>query len=53
MAKRMIIRKHATRQHELPNIVKMSSWHAISKVPKLFEHTTYVSYYHKLLFAEK
>jgi hypothetical protein len=41
MAKRKIIRKHATRQHNLPDIAKTSSWQAISKVPKLFEQTTY------------
>jgi hypothetical protein len=41
MAKWMIIRKHATRQHNLPNIAKTSSWHAIAKVPKLFEQTTH------------
>jgi hypothetical protein len=35
------IRRHATSQHNLPDIAKMSSWCAISKVPKLFEKTTY------------
>jgi hypothetical protein len=33
----MIIRKHATRQQNLPDVAKTSSWHAILKVPKLFE----------------
>jgi hypothetical protein len=37
----MTIRKHATRLHNLPDIGKTSSWRAISKVPKLFEQTTY------------
>jgi hypothetical protein len=36
----MIIRKHTTRQHNLPIIAKSSSCRAISKVPKLFEHHT-------------
>jgi hypothetical protein len=35
----MIIRKHATRQHNLPNTAKTSNWSTISKVPKLFEQT--------------
>jgi hypothetical protein len=38
----MIIRKHATRQHNLPDIARISSWHSISKVPKLFEQTTFI-----------
>jgi hypothetical protein len=38
----MIIRKHATRQHNLPDITKVSSWSAISKVPKLFEQIMYL-----------
>jgi hypothetical protein len=37
----MKIRKHATRQHNLPDIAKTSSWQAISKVEKLSEETTY------------
>jgi hypothetical protein len=41
VAERMIIRKHTTGQHNLPDIAKMSNWRAISKVPKLFEQTTY------------
>jgi hypothetical protein len=48
--------KHATRQHTLPDIAKMSSWRAISKVPKLLEPTKctcvyvimYVTKFHKL-----
>jgi hypothetical protein len=43
MAERMIIRKHATGQHNFPDIAKTLSWSAISKVPELFEQTTYVS----------
>jgi hypothetical protein len=40
-AKRLIIRKHATRQHNLPDIAKTSCCRSISKVPKLFEQTMY------------
>jgi hypothetical protein len=39
MVKRMIIRKHATRWHNLPDIAKTLSWRAVSKVLKLFEQT--------------
>jgi hypothetical protein len=35
----MIIRKHAARQHD---IAKTSSWHVVSKVPKLSEQTMYL-----------
>jgi hypothetical protein len=38
----MIIRMHATRQHNLPDIAKTSSWLAISEVLKLFEQTMYI-----------
>jgi hypothetical protein len=38
----MIVRKHATRQHNLPEIAKTLSWWSISKVLKLFEQTTYI-----------
>jgi hypothetical protein len=38
----MIIRKHATRQDNLLDIAKTSSWSIISKVPKLFEQNTYI-----------
>jgi hypothetical protein len=41
MAKRMIIRKHTTRQHNLPDMAKTLSWSTISKVLTLFEQTTY------------
>jgi hypothetical protein len=37
----MIIRKHTTRQHNLPDIAKTLSWRAISEVPKLIEQTMY------------
>jgi hypothetical protein len=43
----MIIMKHATREHNLPDIVKTLSWHAISKVLKLSEETTYKTYQEK------
>jgi hypothetical protein len=39
--KRMTFRKHATWQHNFPNIAKTLNWRAISEVPKLSEHTTY------------
>jgi hypothetical protein len=39
----MTIRKHATKQHNLPDIAKTYSWRAISKVPRLFEQTAYSS----------
>jgi hypothetical protein len=45
---KMIIRKHATRQHNLPDIPKTSSWRAVLKVPKLFEQTTYLAHNHNV-----
>jgi hypothetical protein len=38
----MIVRKYATRQHNLPDVELVC---AISKVPKLFEQTTYELFY--------
>jgi hypothetical protein len=37
----MIIRKYATLQHNLPDIAKEWSWHAVSEVLELVEQTTY------------
>jgi hypothetical protein len=37
----MIIRKHDSRQHNLLDVAKTSSWRVISEFPKLFEQTTY------------
>jgi hypothetical protein len=52
----MIIRKHATRQQNLPDIAKTSSWRAISEVQKLLKQTTYnerKNYFSKLSSARK
>jgi hypothetical protein len=37
-----IIRKHTTRQHNLPDVAQTSTWRAISEVLKLFEQTMYM-----------
>jgi hypothetical protein len=49
----MIIRKHATRQHNLPYIVKTSSWRAISKVLKVLNirRTVYIGYFYLLFYS--